>query len=64
MKKMFITVIVISIVALGSFSFAADTYKIGVLAKRGPVKALQKWKSTGDYLTSKLDGTFEVVPLG
>ena len=22
------------------------------------------WKATGDYLTSKLDGTFEIVPLG
>lgn len=44
--------------------FATETYKIGVLAKRGPVKALKKWKATGDYLTAKIDGkTFEIVPL-
>ena len=44
--------------------FAAETYKIGVLAKRGPVKAMKKWKATGDYLTAKIpDKTFEIVPL-
>ena len=44
--------------------FAAQTYKIGVLAKRGPVKALKQWKATGDYLTAKIaDKTFEIVPL-
>ncbi len=43
---------------------AAESYKIGVLAKRGPVKALKQWKSTGDYLTAKIPGkTFEIVPL-
>ena len=43
---------------------AAETYKIGVLAKRGPVKALKQWKATGDYLTEKITGkTFEIVPL-
>jgi two-component system sensor histidine kinase TtrS len=45
-------------------SFAGENYKIGVLAKNGPVEALQMWKATGDYLTAKLTGkTFEVVPL-
>jgi phosphate/phosphite/phosphonate ABC transporter binding protein len=44
--------------------FAAQTYKIGVLAKRGPVKALKQWKATGEYLTAKIaDKTFEIVPL-
>lgn len=43
---------------------AAETYKIGVLAKRGPVKALKQWKATSDYLTAKIPGkTFEIVPL-
>ena len=64
MKKLITSFIILSIVFLGSFSFAGDTYKIGVLAKNGPVKALKMWKATGDYLTSKLDGTFEIVPLG
>jgi twitching motility protein PilJ len=42
-----------------------DNYKIGVLAKNGPVKALGMWKATGDYLSQAISGhTFEVVPLG
>ncbi|MBN2124770.1 MAG: PhnD/SsuA/transferrin family substrate-binding protein [Deltaproteobacteria bacterium] len=43
---------------------AAETYKIGVLAKNGPVKALKMWKATADYLSSAIEGkTFEIVPL-
>jgi phosphate/phosphite/phosphonate ABC transporter binding protein len=43
---------------------ASETYKIGVLAKRGPVKAMKQWKATGEYLTAKITGkTFEIVPL-
>ncbi len=46
-------------------ALAAEKYKIGVLAKNGPVKALQMWKATGDYLSQKIDGMdFEIVPLG
>ena len=49
---------------LSATSLMADTYKIGVLAKRGPVKALKQWKATGEFLTAKIDGkTFEMVPL-
>lgn len=62
MKKMITGIIVISIILAGNISLA-DTYKIGVLAKNGPVKALKMWKNTGDYLTSKLGSTFEIVPL-
>ncbi len=52
------------ILFLSATSVLADTYKIGVLAKRGPVKALKQWKATGEFLTAKIDGkTFEVVPL-
>jgi twitching motility protein PilJ len=43
---------------------AAEDYKIGVLAKDGPIKAMQMWKATADYLTEAVDGkTFEIVPL-
>ena len=49
---------------LSTTCFAAQNYKIGVLAKRGPVKALKQWKATGDYLSAKIAGkTFEIVPL-
>ena len=55
----------ILVLNLAATSQAQETYKIGVLAKNGPVKALQMWKATGDYLSSKLTGkTFEIVPLG
>ena len=65
MKKA-ITAAVISILFLFTgMCFGENTVKIGVLAKRGPEKALKKWQATGDYLTSKLSGRqFEIVPLG
>ena len=64
MKKLFISIIVFFIVCLSSYCFAETTYKIGVLAKNGPVKALKMWKSTGEYLSAKGIGNFEIVPLG
>lgn len=43
---------------------AEPTYRIAVLAKNGPVKALSQWKATAEYLNEKLPGrSFEVVPL-
>jgi two-component system, LuxR family, sensor histidine kinase TtrS len=64
-QKLFFVAILAVLTFAVSIAMAADTYKIGVLAKNGPVKALKKWKATGDYLTQKIDGmTFEIVPLG
>ena len=61
-KACLIAVILLAVMATGVN--AAETFKIGVLAKRGPVKALQQWKATGEYLTAKIAGkTFEIVPL-
>ncbi len=38
--------------------------KIGVLAKRGPEKAIKQWKPLADYLTETLpEYSFQVVPL-
>ncbi len=43
---------------------AMEHYRIGVLAKNGPVKAMKMWKATGEFLTSRLPGmSFEIVPL-
>ena len=42
---------------------AADTVKIGVLAKDGPAKAMKKWTATGEYLTTKIGKTVEIIPL-
>ncbi|WP_022666812.1 phosphate/phosphite/phosphonate ABC transporter substrate-binding protein [Desulfospira joergensenii] len=63
MKKYICPMMIVLLFWVSQTVFAADTYKIGVLAKRGPVKALKMWKSTGTYLTEKVPGTFEVVPL-
>ncbi len=47
-----------------SFSQPLQEVKIGVLAKRGPEIALQKWSPTADYLTHALPGLrFHIVPL-
>jgi two-component system sensor histidine kinase TtrS len=49
---------------LAAGSAAAESYKIGVLANNGPVKALNKWKATAEYLNAIIkDQTFEMVPL-
>ncbi|MGD9367008.1 MAG: phosphate/phosphite/phosphonate ABC transporter substrate-binding protein [Desulfobacteraceae bacterium] len=63
--KWFVVTILLVLTLAANVAMAADHYKIGVLAKNGPVKALKKWKATGDYLSRKIDGmTFEIVPLG
>lgn len=66
MKKTFIFIAVLmSLMLIATVCFAKDTYKIGVLAKNGPVKAMKMWKATGDFLTAKVNGKkFEIVPLG
>ena len=63
MKKAILIMLAAVFVSAG-IGLAGETYKIGVLAKNGPVKAMQMWKATGDYLTAKIPGKiFEVVPL-
>jgi len=63
MKKLFLILLGLSVV-LVSNGYAGDHYKIGVLAKRGPVKALEQWQATADYLSEAVSGkTFEIVPL-
>lgn len=61
-KVVLVTVMILAVFATSAM--AADNFKIGVLAKRGPVKAMKMWKATGEYLSAKVAGkTFEVVPL-
>lgn len=39
--------------------------RIGVLAKRGTQRCLEKWNQTAEYLAKEIQGyTFEIVPLG
>jgi len=47
-----------------AFAQSPQEIKIGVLAKRGPERALQKWSATADYLSATLpDYHFKIVPL-
>ena len=61
----------IRVILLFSFLFVqlwaqtVETYRIGVLAKRGESIALKRWQSTAEYLQAALPGTtFTIVPLG
>ncbi|MBN1106830.1 MAG: phosphate/phosphite/phosphonate ABC transporter substrate-binding protein [Deltaproteobacteria bacterium] len=60
-----VVAICLAIFLFAAGSSAAETYKIGVLAKDGPVKALNMWKATADFLNTQMkDKSFEIVPLG
>ncbi|AQQ10457.1 Aerobic respiration control sensor protein ArcB [Sedimentisphaera cyanobacteriorum] len=42
----------------------AEDYNIGVLAKRGDAKCLERWSATGGYLSDQFESdTFGIVPL-
>jgi two-component system sensor histidine kinase TtrS len=60
MKKVFILFLFVVV----SYIHAQDSVKIGVLAKRGYQKTLDKWSATAEYLSKKIDCcNFEIVPL-
>lgn len=64
MKIRFAFLIAAVVLFCSANAVVAETYKIGVLAKNGPVKALKMWKATGDYLTEAVEGkSFEIIPL-
>lgn len=63
MKRLLMFVLSVFILISVDYCFAKDSYKIGVLAKNGPVKALKMWKSTGEYLSAKGMGDYKIVPL-
>jgi two-component system sensor histidine kinase TtrS len=64
MMKKIIVIAIAFVLTMATGGFAGDQYKIGVLAKRGPVKAMEQWKATADFLNQKVAGkTFEIVPL-
>ena len=66
--RMGITVVFIGLLIIlvsARFSWAQDSpVRIGVLAKRGIVRCMEKWTPTADYLTDKISGKiFEIVPI-
>lgn len=51
------------VMGLVSAGQAQEVYKIGVLAKDGPVECLEQWQATAQYLSDKIEGaSFEIVP--
>jgi len=64
MKRISVVALAMVLLVSASLCGAAETVKIGVLANNGPVKAMQKWKATAEFLNTKVPGTgFEIVPL-
>ena len=60
-KILFLTMVVM---LWSAVCFSEESFKIGVLARDGPVQALKMWQPTAEYLTKAVEGqTFELVPL-
>lgn len=60
-----VSAVLLAVFGLGIWGNSpALDYKIGVLAKNGPAKAMKKWGATADYLTQRFPGdTYQIVPL-
>lgn len=60
-----IILLLLSLLTISTVGFSApENITIGVLAKRGPEKALRKWTSTAQYLNEQIpEYTFTIVPL-
>ncbi len=64
MKKQLFILVTVAL-ALGLVVCQAEAeIKIGVLAKSGPLKAIEQWGPTGTYLTKQLGERVSIVPLG
>ena len=60
------TIITVLLFFMGSGMAWGDSaeVKIGVLAKRGKERCLEKWSPTAKYLSARIPGkTFVIVPL-
>ena len=66
LKGLKIIFTIIFMILMANFSYAGDSaIKVGVLAKRGIERCLEKWSPTAEYLTGKIPGEiFIIVPLG
>lgn len=64
MKKRFLllTVLMVFMASIIATSVSAEI-KVGVLAKRGPEKCLQKWLPTADYLSKVVGEKVRIVPM-
>ncbi len=62
MKKT-VVLALIAILLVGAAASAFAEVKIGVLAKRGAPKCMQKWGATGAYLSDQIGQPVKIVPL-
>ena len=65
LNSLVILLALIATILMANFACAADSIvKIGVLAKRGPERCVEKWSPTAEYLNNKIPGkTFVIVPV-
>ena len=63
MKKFTITLLFVALVAMMIPQGAFADVKIGVLAKRGAPKCMQKWGALSKYLTEQMGEKVSIVPL-
>ena len=63
MKKMMILVALVIFVAVNLPMGAMAGVKVGILAKRGAPKCMQKWGPLGVYLTEQIGQEVSIVPL-
>ncbi len=63
MKKVALSVILIALLVTLTTPSFAQNIKIGVLAKRGAGKCMQKWGATGAYLSQKMGTKVVIVPM-
>lgn len=62
LRRLAILCIVMMVTHLWAGNVSAEV-RIGVLAKRGAAKTMQKWGPTGDYLSGKMGEQVVIVPL-
>ena len=63
MKKLTILLTLMVFVAVSLPQGALAEVKIGILAKRGAPKCMQKWGAMGAYLTEQIGDKVKIVPL-
>ncbi len=62
MKKTVLCGVLFGLLWMLPSTVLSQDYKIGVLANRGAMKAIEDWKATADYLTAKTGKTFVIHP--
>lgn len=64
-KKMFASALAVLCFSLSvSGAALAQDIKVGVMASRGALKAMQKWSAFGEYLQAQTGSSVKIVPVG